>query len=109
MKTATEPQLRELGFGYRANFIAESIKMIEAKGGQTWLEGLRGKPLTEVREQLVTLKGVGNKVADCIALFSLDCSDCVPVDTHVFQIAVNRGYVKGVTKQASLTEKVYLQ
>jgi N-glycosylase/DNA lyase len=32
----------------------------------------------------MTLKGVGNKVADCIALFSLDCHDIIPVDTHVF-------------------------
>lgn len=31
--------------------------------------------------------GVGNKVSDCISLFSLDKADCVPVDTHVFQIA----------------------
>ena len=27
--------------------------------------------------------GVGDKVADCVALFSLDSSETVPVDTHV--------------------------
>lgn len=61
--------------------------MIEEKGGDKWFESLRGKPLEKVRAELVTLMGVGNKVADCIALFSLDCADSVPVDTHVFQIA----------------------
>lgn len=27
------------------------------------------------------------KVADCVALFSLDRKDIIPVDTHVWQIA----------------------
>ena len=31
--------------------------------------------------------GVGRKVADCVALFSLDKHDVVPVDTHVWDIA----------------------
>ncbi len=52
--------------------------------------------------------GVGNKVADCIALFSLDCSGTVPVDTHVFQIAQKLGYVKGLSKTATLNEKLYI-
>jgi len=87
MSKATEQQLRQLGFGYRAGFIVASVKMIQEKGGQKWLDDLRGQPLDKVRSELIQLKGVGNKVADCIALFSLDCDGCVPVDTHVFQIA----------------------
>jgi N-glycosylase/DNA lyase len=58
--------------------------MIEEKGGQKWLEGLRGQDLEKVNKELTSLMGVGNKVADCIALFSLDCTGTVPVDTHVF-------------------------
>jgi N-glycosylase/DNA lyase len=61
--------------------------MIEANGGTKWLMDLRGKPNEEVRKELITLKGIGNKVADCISLFSMDCADSIPVDTHVFQIA----------------------
>lgn len=50
------------------------------------------------------IKGVGQKVADCVALFSLDALDAVPVDTHMLQLAVrNYGY-KSQTK--SLTTKV---
>lgn len=40
-----------------------------------------------VREQLQQLPGVGPKVADCVAVFSLDQSDTIPVDVHVFDIA----------------------
>ena len=44
---------------------------------------MRGRDHEEVRAELTKLKGVGRKVADCIALFSMDCDDCIPVDTHV--------------------------
>jgi len=83
----TEQKLRELGFGYRAPYIVKSTKYIETKGGASWLDSLRGKPPSVVREELTQLHGVGSKVADCIALFSIDCPSVIPVDTHVFQIA----------------------
>lgn len=37
--------------------------------------------------------GIGNKVADCIALFSMNCNDITPIDTHVWQI-YNKIYAK---------------
>jgi len=43
-------------------------------------------------------------VADCVALFSMDCPQTIPIDTHVFQIAQRFGFIK---KNTSLTEKVY--
>jgi len=76
--------LRELGFGYRAPYIIKSLEMLEAKGGHTYLNSLREENLATCRKELTELHGVGNKVADCISLFSLDKADCVPVDTHVF-------------------------
>ena len=45
---------------------------------------MRGQSLKDVRSGLMQLKGVGRKVADCIALFSMDCPETIPVDTHVF-------------------------
>ena len=35
--------------------------------------------------------GIGPKVAACVALFSLDKHAAIPVDTHVWQIAVRTG------------------
>lgn len=52
-KGASDAKLRELGFGYRAPYIVETLKTIESKGGESWLRGLRGKPLLEVRAELV--------------------------------------------------------
>lgn len=40
-------------------------------------------PYPEARRRLMRLCGVGPKIADCIALFSLDKPEAFPVDTHI--------------------------
>ncbi|KAG0201159.1 8-oxoguanine glycosylase ogg1 [Mortierella sp. GBA30] len=84
-----EEALRSLGFGYRAKYIANTAKMIkEMYNGDEWLMGLRKLPYEEAHSALLTLQGVGPKVADCVCLMSLDKHNAIPVDTHVWQIAV---------------------
>eukprot|EP01069_Polyplicarium_translucidae_P001510 Polyplicarium_translucidae@DN1694_c0_g1_i3.p3 len=34
-----------------------------------------------------TCRGVGRKVADCIALYAFDQLECVPLDTHMLKVA----------------------
>ena len=58
--------------------------MIEENGGVKWLDDQRYKEPESIKKELLNLKGVGNKVADCITLFSMDCPSFVPVDTHVY-------------------------
>ena len=55
---------------------------------------------------LCELPGVGPKVADCVALFSLDQAGTVPVDTHVWQIAC-RDLDPTLSTCKSLTPAVY--
>ena len=77
------------GAGYRASFLVNSANKLLELGGREFLLGLRKEtaPLV-VREQLVThFDGVGPKVADCVALFSLDQAGVVPLDVHVLDIA----------------------
>lgn len=75
--------LRSLGFGYRADFIQKTAKMLgdayradpslEGKEGpERWLYTLRGMSTADARQELLKLMGVGRKVADCILLMSLD-------------------------------------
>jgi N-glycosylase/DNA lyase len=84
IESATDEKFRNLGFGYRAPYIISSLNSIQENGGEKWLREMRDLPLEEVREKLISLKGVGRKVADCVALFSMDCPETIPVDTHVF-------------------------
>ena len=75
--------LRSLGFGYRADFIHKTAKMLEdeyrtgpslegKEGPERWLYTLRGMSTTDARQELLKLMGVGRKVADCVLLMSLD-------------------------------------
>ncbi len=63
------------------------------------------------RAELVSIPGIGPKVADCIALFSLDKDDLIPVDTHVRQIyerTYRRSSAKAVTSK-TVTPAVYAE
>ena len=97
--------LRDLGFGYRAPYVINTCKTIAEKG-PGWLEGLREKSRQECKEALLECSGVGPKVADCVALFSLDQAACIPVDTHVWRIA-RRDYDATLEDVASITPTVY--
>ena len=59
------------------------------------LEKMQNNPNTmEVREQLLTLSGVGPKVADCILLFStLKRFEVFPIDVWVRRV-MNELYMK---------------
>jgi N-glycosylase/DNA lyase len=74
--------------GSCCRYIIETAKIVSDRGGSDWLHGLKNMSRLEVRKQLLELPGVGPKVADCVALFSLDQRDAIPVDTHVKDICV---------------------
>eukprot|EP01039_Chlorochromonas_danica_P006958 gene6958-7698_t len=108
LAAASEDELRELGMGYRAKFIVGSSRFVVDKG-EGWLCDLRSKGPAErlaVQEELLQLPGVGRKVADCVALFSLDQSEAIPVDTHVWSIAI-RDYAPDLRGSRSLTPAIY--
>lgn len=82
-----ESKLRELGFGYRAKYIGTSAQQIIEKGGLKWLQELQSMEYHDAHSNLLTLTGIGPKVADCICLMSLNFLQAIPVDTHIIQIA----------------------
>lgn len=90
LSAASEEALRADGFGYRAKFIVGSVQALQSKpeGGSEWLLALRKAGYQEALLQLQTLPGIGPKVAACVALFSLDKAEAIPVDTHVWQLAI---------------------
>ena len=68
LKDVSVEKYRELGLGFRDIRLYETTKMILEN--KVNLNDLRNNPNTmEVRETLLTLSGVGPKVADCILLF----------------------------------------
>lgn len=124
-----EEHLRELGFGYRARYIASTAKLVAQERPAAWLAGLRNPASTawgpsqpqlngdekdtekptykRAHEQLLQLTGVGPKVADCVCLMGLGWLESVPVDTHVWQIAMRDYNFGGKSKNKTLTKAMY--
>lgn len=93
LRDVTVREYRDLGLGFRDKRIYETTQMIIK--GQVDLEKMQENPNTmEVREQLLTLSGVGPKVADCILLFSdLKRFEVFPIDVWVRRV-MNDLYIK---------------
>ena len=79
-----EQGLRNLGFGFRAKYIAKAAVM--ESEGQIAISELRGKSYGEILESLISIPGVGDKVANCVMLFSMDCLEAFPVDVWIRRI-----------------------
>ena len=79
LAAATESELRDLGLGFRAPYVAETASMVA--DGDLTAEDLRDDPYPTAHERLQAFRGVGPKVADCVALFALGHLEAVPVDT----------------------------
>jgi len=101
---ASEDALRSDLWGYRAPRVIALAKHLLALGPD-WLANLHGQPYARAKEALVALHGIGEKVADCICLFSLGKDEATPVDTHVRQIACSL-FVPEL-RDKSLTPRVY--
>ena len=84
LSQATEQDFTQLGCGYRAPYLVDTIKKL--KDGNM-LSSLKNAESTEqARQILLSLKGIGPKVADCILLFGLNRYDVFPVDTWINKV-----------------------
>jgi len=93
LKNVSIEDYRNLGAGFRDVRLYETVHAILDK--KVDLEEMQNNPNTlEVREQLLTLSGVGPKVADCILLFStLKRFEVFPIDVWVRRV-MNDLYIK---------------
>lgn len=75
---------------YRAKYIHQTAQSIleRYQSQQSWIDTLGRMNYGEAKEALMSLPGVGAKVADCICLMGLGHTQSVPVDTHILQITV---------------------
>lgn len=76
------------GTGYRSRYILQVSAML--RDGFYSAAELRRMPYREARQILTRLPGVGNKVADCIMLFSLDFLEAVPMDRWLVRVLHTR-------------------
>lgn len=105
LKNVTVEEYRKLGLGFRDIRLYETTQKILNK--EINLEELCKNPNTEeVRESLLTLSGVGPKVADCILLFStLKRFEVFPIDVWVRRV-INDLYLKEENEEKVNKKKI---
>ena len=81
------------GLGYRCDRFIEFAKKVDA--GEVDFDSLTDLPYGECISLLKTYKGIGDKVADCVALFSLEHLDAFPVDVRIRRALETRYGVLG--------------
>lgn len=105
LRKASLDDLYNAGIGFRAKYLHRIAPIISNKLS---LEQLRLRSYDEAKTSLLSLYGIGDKVADCILLFSLDHLFAFPTDTWIMKILQNNYFdvsIKSATKLASLARE----
>lgn len=70
--------LEQARCGFRGDYLAAAATMVAL--GKLKLDEIAGLPTKDAREVLMSLKGVGPKIADCVLLYAYHRGDVFPVD-----------------------------
>ena len=81
LASAGEGALRELGLGFRAPYVMSAARQVA--DGSLDLDALIRLPYPQTKARLMDCYGIGAKIADCIAVFSLEKLEAFPVDVWV--------------------------
>ena len=79
--------LNHLKLGFRQKYLLDAAKMI--KNGYN-VDDVENMSHEEAINHLTELPGVGNKVANCILLFSYDFLESFPIDTWIRKIMIKK-------------------
>lgn len=95
IKRLSERDLIECGMGFRARYIKSAAEMCT---DSIDLSALNRKGYDAVKSNLMEINGVGEKVADCIALMGYGKMEAFPIDVWVKRTLENV-YFKGKDKK----------
>lgn len=84
LTNASEEDFKELKTGFRAPYIMDAIRRNMA--GQFNEKELKNMDYDSCIKELMTIKGVGEKVANCVSLFGLGKKEAFPVDVWIKRI-----------------------
>ena len=102
---ASIDQIKTCGVGYRASFIKEAAQMVVLK--KIDFEYLKKCDYQEAKKNICRIPGIGNKVADCIMLFSLNKLEAFPLDTWMIKILEKYYSKEFKIETKTITQKQY--
>lgn len=80
LKAITKEEFLECKAGFRAEYLVEAAKFLENRMNEDFFSEYT---YDEAKAKLMSIKGVGEKVANCVLLFSLGYRNAFPVDVWI--------------------------
>lgn len=77
----SEQDLAYLRCGFRAKYIADAVEKVNS--GEVSIERIMNSTYEQGKAELMTIKGVGPKVADCVLLYGFRKTEAMPVDVWI--------------------------
>jgi len=102
---ATISDLLECGLGYRAKYVKSASHAVVSE--EIDFDYLKKTKYKIAKESLLKIPGIGNKVADCILLFSLEKLEAFPLDTWITKIIQKYYSNKFSLGNKTITKKRY--
>lgn len=102
----TVEDLAVIRSGFRAKYIIDAAQKIAS--GQVNIESIKAMPFDEAKNELLKIKGVGEKVAQCALLYGFGRVEAFPVDVWVKRI-VSELYPDGLPECIKGTEGIAQQ
>ncbi len=84
LKNVSAEELGVLRAGFRAKYIADAVQKLNCE--EISLEKIKEMPIDEARQELMKIKGVGAKVAECTLLYGFGRKEAFPIDVWVKRI-----------------------
>ena len=104
LANASINEIMKCGTGYRSKFIKSAAKMVDKD--KIDFKELRKNSYAQTKEEICKIPGIGNKVADCIMLFSLNKLEAFPLDRWMIRI-LEKYYSNFHLETKTITEKQY--
>jgi len=102
---AQKSDLLKCGLGYRTKAVKEAASAVIS--GRIDFDYLKKTNYQSAKESLLKIFGVGNKIADCIMLFSLEKLDAFPLDRWMIRVLQKYYSNKFPLANKTITEKAY--
>ena len=102
---ATIDEIKDCGVGYRAGFVKEAANRVALK--KIDFEYLRKTSYDKAKKEMCEITGVGDKVADCVLLFSLNKLEAFPLDRWMIRILEKYYSDKFQLETKTITGKQY--
>lgn len=84
LSKASIEDFRRLNLGFRDKYVYGAVQ--DVVSGTVDLEKINQLKYKEAKKELMKIKGVGSKVADCILLFSMNKIEAFPIDTWIKKV-----------------------